>query len=44
MAKRRVYSREFKIQAVKMIQEQGLSVAEVARDLGIHQNVLRVRS
>ena len=33
--KRRSYSREFKVQAVKMIVEQGLSVSEVARDLGV---------
>ena len=41
MTKRRTYSREFKIQAIKMVTEQGLSVAEVARDLGVHPNVLR---
>ena len=41
MAKRRTYSREFKIQAVKMVVEQGLSVSEVAEDLGVHANVLR---
>ena len=41
MAKRRTYSREFKIQAVKMVAEQGLSVSEVAEDLGVHVNVLR---
>ena len=41
MAKRRRYSREFKIQAVKMVTEQGLSVSEVSADLGVHANVLR---
>lgn len=41
MAKRRTYSREFKVQAVKMVIEQGLSVREVAQDLGVHPNVLR---
>ena len=41
MAKRRSYTREFKIQAVKMVTEQGLSVREVSEDLGVHPNVLR---
>lgn len=41
MAQRRTYSREFKVQALEMIVDQGLSVAEVSRELGVHQNVLR---
>ncbi len=40
MKKRRQYSREFKIQAVKMVTEQGLSVTEVGRDLGINPNLV----
>ena len=39
--KRRQYSREFKVQAVKMVTEQGLSIAEVARDLGVHPSVIQ---
>ena len=39
--KRRHYSREFKIQAVKMVTEQGLSVAEVAGDLGVHPTMIQ---
>ena len=39
--RRRQYSQEFKVQAVEMVIEQGLSVSEVARDLGVHPNVLR---
>ena len=39
--KRRQYSREFKVQAVKMVTEQGLSVAEVARDLGVNPSVIQ---
>ena len=39
--KRRQYSREFKVQAVNMITEQGLSVSEVARDLGVHPSVIQ---
>ena len=39
--KRRQYSREFKVQAVKMITEQGLSVSEVARELDVNPTVIR---
>ena len=39
--KRRSYSREFKVQAVKMITEQGLSIREVSRDLGVSETVIR---
>jgi transposase len=38
---RRRFSREFKIEAVKLIRERGVSVAQAGRDLGIHENVLR---
>lgn len=42
MAKiRRSYTREFKISAVKLITVQGYSLAEAARSLGIHENLLR---
>ena len=37
---RKVYAPEFKLQAVKMITEQKLSVAEVARRLGVTENRL----
>jgi transposase len=37
---RKVYTAEFKLQAVTMITEQKLSVAEVARRLGITENIL----
>jgi transposase len=40
MGKRRTYSREFKLEAVKLVLEEGASVAQVARDLGINENVL----
>ena len=40
MAKRRRFSREFKLQAVKMVTEQGLSVREVVEDLGLHHSML----
>ena len=41
MSIRRRHSREFKIEAVKLVTEQGYSVAEAARNLGIHSNLLR---
>ena len=38
--KRRTFDREFKIEAVRLVTEKGRSVAEVARNLGIHPNSL----
>ena len=38
---RRQYTAEFKAEALRMIAEQGLSLAEVSRRLGIHPNLLR---
>jgi transposase len=38
---RKTYTREFKIQALKMITGQGLSVAEVARRIGVTEGCLR---
>ena len=37
---RKVYTPEFKLAAVKMVTEQKLSVAEVARRLGVHESRL----
>ena len=39
--KRSTYTAEFKLQAVRMMTDQGLSVAEVARRLGVGENCLR---
>ena len=39
--KRRTHSEEFKREAVKLLHEQQLSLAEAARNLGIHPNLLR---
>ena len=39
--KRRVYTREFKLEAVKLITEKGYSIAEASRNLGIDYSVLR---
>ncbi len=38
--KNRRYTREFKIEAVRLSEEDERSVAEVARELGIHPNNL----
>ena len=38
---RKSYTREFKLQALRMLTDQGLSVAEVARRLGVGENCLR---
>lgn len=37
---RKKYSREFKLEAVKQVVEQGRSVTEVADGLGINRNLL----
>ena len=39
--KRRTYTAEFKREALTLISEKGYSVAEAARSLGIHENLLR---
>ncbi len=41
MEKRRQFSREFKLEAVKLVKNRGVSVAQAARDLDVHENVLR---
>ena len=38
---RRIYTPEFKVEAVKLVTEQGYSVAEAARSLGLSDNLLR---
>jgi transposase len=39
--RRRTYTQEFKVEAVKLVTEQGRSVAEAARSLGIGETLLR---
>lgn len=41
MRKRRKFSREFKLEAVRLVKERGVSVAQAGRDLDLHENVLR---
>ena len=39
--KRRTFTHEYKVEAVKLVTEQGYSIAEAARSLGIPENLLR---
>ena len=41
MATRRRFTREFKLEAVKLVSERGVAMSQAARDLDIHENVLR---
>ncbi len=38
---RRRFAREFKLEAVRLIKERGVSYAQASADLGVHQGVLR---
>lgn len=38
---RRKFSREFKLEAVRLIKDRGVAAAQAARDLDLHENVLR---
>ena len=38
---RRRFGREFKVEAVRLVKDRGVSVAQAARDLDVHENVLR---
>ena len=38
---RRIFSREYKLEAVKLVRERGVTFAQAARDLDVHENVLR---
>ena len=40
-SQRRQFSREFKVEAVRLVLERGVSASQAARDQGIHVNVLR---
>lgn len=41
MAVRRKFSAEFKTEAVKLARQSGVSISGVARDLGVHESILR---
>ena len=38
---RRWHGREFKLEAVRLVRERGVTVAQAARDLDVHPNLLR---
>ena len=38
---RRQFSREFKLEAIRLVKERGVSVVQVSRDLDVGENVLR---
>lgn len=38
---RRKFSREYKLEAVKLVREREVTVAPASRDLDVHENVLR---
>lgn len=38
---RRKFTREFKVSAVKLVNEQGYSISEAARSLGVDSNCVR---
>jgi transposase len=38
---RRKFSREFKLEAVSLVRDRRVAVAQAARDLDVHDNVLR---
>ena len=38
---RRKFTREFKLEAVRLVKGRRVSVAQASRDLGVHANVLR---
>ena len=38
---RRKFSREFEIEAVRLVRERGVSVAQASRDIAVHENVVR---
>ena len=38
---RRLFSREFKLEAVRLVKERGVSIMQASRDLDVGENVLR---
>lgn len=40
MQKRRIFSREYKIEAVQLVEQSDIPLAQVARNLGINPNML----
>ena len=38
---RRTFSKEFKVESVRLVRNRGVSIAQAARDLDVHENVIR---
>ena len=38
---RRTFTKEFKVEAVRLVRDRGVSIAQTARDLDVHENVIR---
>ena len=38
---RRLFSREFKLEAIRLVKERGVSIVQASRDLDVGENVLR---
>ena len=38
---RRSFTKEFKVEAVRLVRNRGVSIAQAARDLDLHENVIR---
>ena len=38
---RRKFSREFKVEAVRLVRERGVRVAQASGDIAVHENVVR---
>ena len=41
MKRSKPYSKEFKVEAVRLVRERGVSIVQAANDLDVHENVLR---
>ena len=41
MGTRGQFSREFKLEAVRLVKDRGVTLPQAARDLDVHENVLR---
>lgn len=41
MGTRRHFAREFKVEAVKLVTERGVAMAQAARDLDVHETMVR---
>ncbi|MDP9353276.1 MAG: transposase [Chloroflexota bacterium] len=39
--KRKQYTREYKLEALRLLEESGRSKAQIARELGIHESMLK---